>query len=567
MKNILLTLALILMSATQDVWAHDGEDHDESDRLIIAPDDQRSTWQLIQEQVLDHHCISCHHAGSSFARQSDLVLTADVAYEQLVGVVAHNKAAAADGLVRISAAGSFTAIEQSYLWEKINAPEQVHFYQDHPQYGALMPLGQQPLINGELAFIRAWIEAGAPQQGSAVDPALLADTSRYESIEFSPLEPPENGIQLHLGPFEVWSEIDREFLYFQPHVTPKDLYISGYEISMRDGSHHFLVKNYPADVPAPAPDVFRDYRDRQGNTDLLTIIESNVLQNFLFGTQTPYANFRFPPGIALRLPAGNGFDLNSHYVRAPQDQEVVGEVYANIYTVERDAVEHVAEQASFSNFEIELPPNKVTTLTRTFRFRETRQIIQMWSHAHEKMVEFAIEIVGGEHDGELLYQTNDWQHPPLLQFDPPLTMRQGEGWKLITTYNNWTDETTYFGLLSTDEMQFAFYIYYEDRATEIAEENPVLPQTTQLAQNFPNPFNNGTTIPFSLASTSTVELTIYNLSGQKVATLAQDTWNAGTHQIVWDGRDDGGNEVAGGVYLYRLRAEGRLESRKLLLLR
>ena len=566
MKYILFIVTLALTGTPDRVWAHDGDDHDAEGRLIIGPDDQRSTWELIQQQVLDHHCVSCHHTGSAFARQSGLILTADVAYEQLVGTAPRNAAAAADGMVRVSAAGGAAAVEQSYLWEKINAAEQVHFYRDHPQYGALMPLGQAPLINGELAFIRAWIEMGAPAQGQVVDVSLLADVSRYQAPEFLPLEPPANGIQLHLGPFEVWSEIDREFLYFQPHVTQEDLYISGYEISMREGSHHFLLKNYPAGVAVPDANVFRDYRNREGRVDLLVVAASNVLSNFLLGTQTPYVNFRFPPGVALRLPAGSGFDLNSHYVLA-QDDEKVGEVYANIYTVERDAVEHVARQANFSNFDINLPPNQVTTLTRTFRFRETRQVIQMWSHAHEKMVEFAIEIVGGQRDGELIYWTNDWEHPPLLQFDPPLIMRQGEGWKLITTYNNWTDETVHFGLLSTEEMQFAFYMYYEADETEIGRENEVLPQTTQLAQNFPNPFNNGTTVPFSLARRSEVELSVYNLAGQKVKTLVRAAWDAGNHRVIWDGRDDGGVEVAAGVYLYRLRTEGRLESRKLLLLR
>ena len=563
MKNIMVVLVLV---GAPSIWAHDGEEHDETGRLILDSDDQRSTWQLIQQQVFDHHCISCHKAGAAFARQSNLVLTADVAYQQLVGAAPHNKSAAADGLVRVSAASGAAAVEQSFLWEKINAPEQVHFYRDHPQYGALMPLGGDPLSNGELAFVRAWIEAGAPQQDRVVDTALLADVSRYQVPEFLPLEPPENGIQIHLGPFEVWSDIDREFLYFQPYVTPEDLYINGYEISMRGGSHHFVLKNYPDGEEVPAAGVFREYRNREGKTNFLVVAESNVLSNFLLGTQTPYVNFQFPPGVALRLPAGNGFDLNSHYVPA-EDSGEMGEVFANIYTVERDAVEYVAEQANFSNLDINLPPNEVTTLTRTFRFGETREVIQMWSHAHEKMVEFAIEIVGGDRDGELIYWTNDWQHPPLLKFDPPLTMRQGEGWKLITTYNNWTDDTVRFGLLSTDEMQFAFYIFYNSRKTAIGAEREVLPQTTQLAQNFPNPFNNGTTIPFSLARQIEVELSIYNLAGQKVKTLVQAVLGAGNHRVIWDGRDATGAEIATGVYLYRLRAEGRREIRKLLLLR
>jgi hypothetical protein len=84
----------------------------------------------------------------------------------------------------------------------------------------------------------------------------------------------------------------------------------------------------------------------------------------------------------------------------------------------------------------------------------------LWSHSHEHTVEFRIEGVGGEHDGELLYWTNDWEHPPLFYFDPPLTFEAGDQVRLVTTYDNWTDETIEFGPLSSDEMQFMFYIYY-----------------------------------------------------------------------------------------------------------
>ena len=93
MKYILFIVTLALTGTPDRVWAHDGDDHDAEGRLIIGPDDQRSTWELIQQQVLDHHCVSCHHTGSVFARQSGLILTADVAYEQLVGTAPRNAAA------------------------------------------------------------------------------------------------------------------------------------------------------------------------------------------------------------------------------------------------------------------------------------------------------------------------------------------------------------------------------------------------------------------------------------------------------------------------------------------
>ncbi|SVA21651.1 uncharacterized protein METZ01_LOCUS74505, partial [marine metagenome] len=57
----------------------------------------RSTWKIIQQDILDQSCTGCHVAGASFAEQSDLILTADVAYSQLINRVPHNQVAIDDG--------------------------------------------------------------------------------------------------------------------------------------------------------------------------------------------------------------------------------------------------------------------------------------------------------------------------------------------------------------------------------------------------------------------------------------------------------------------------------------
>ena len=67
-----------------------------------------------------------------------------------------------------------------------------------------------------------------------------------------------------------------------------------------------------------------------------------------------------------------------------------------------------------------------------------------------------------------------------------------------------------------------------------------LPREFALEQNYPNPFNSGTAITFDLPYGETVDLTVYTISGQKVATLVQGTRAAGYHQVLWDGRDEAG---------------------------
>ena len=94
-----------------------------------------------------------------------------------------------------------------------------------------------------------------------------------------------------------------------------------------------------------------------------------------------------------------------------------------------------------------------------------------------------------------------------------------------------------------------------------------LPTDFDLAQNFPNPFNSETTIRFTLPAAAEIELSLYNLAGQRVARLLQGWREAGRYTARWDGRTDVGSALATGVYLYRLQAGNLVQSRKLLLLR
>lgn len=93
------------------------------------------------------------------------------------------------------------------------------------------------------------------------------------------------------------------------------------------------------------------------------------------------------------------------------------------------------------------------------------------------------------------------------------------------------------------------------------------PQDFPLEQNYPNPFNSGTVIRFALPADGAVELAVYNLAGQKVAALVDGERQAGAYAVRWDGRDDTGRSLASGLYLYRIKADGYEQTRKLLLVR
>ncbi|MDP7448215.1 MAG: T9SS type A sorting domain-containing protein, partial [Candidatus Latescibacteria bacterium] len=88
-----------------------------------------------------------------------------------------------------------------------------------------------------------------------------------------------------------------------------------------------------------------------------------------------------------------------------------------------------------------------------------------------------------------------------------------------------------------------------------------------LGQTYPKPFNHRTLIQFTMPTPGEVELVLYNLLGQRVATIARGAHEAGTHIVAWDGRDEFGHDLASGVYLYRIQTGESARTRRLLLLR
>lgn len=105
------------------------------------------------------------------------------------------------------------------------------------------------------------------------------------------------------------------------------------------------------------------------------------------------------------------------------------------------------------------------------------------------------------------------------------------------------------------------------QATPVEDDDLPLPSDFALAQNYPNPFNPMTQIEFALPRAGAVRLEVINTLGQTVATLLDADRPAGTHIVQWYGLDDSGNEVASGVYFYRLTTAQRTEVRKMMLLK
>jgi hypothetical protein len=450
--------------------------------FILNTNESRDTWQIINQDILSSKCAICHYEGSSYAQNSDLILEENIAYEQLLNRIPNNVSANNNGLSLINNQGGLYGLLTSYFWEKINIQNELHFYSDHPQYGQIMPLGGPYLTNGELNFIEQWIWEGSPETGTVADPIILNDTSIYEAPEFVALDPPINGIQYHIESFEVLPNTERELLYYVPPING-EVFINRVEISMAPGSHHFIAYSFSDNYSPPfgdnSPPNQYEYRDIHApyaeNWDLLYNLYDLNEHTFIFGTQWPFWDYSMPEGVALKFESDFGFDLNPHYFNYT-NESIHGEVYFNIHTLLPSEVDHQAGILQLGKSDISLPPNQETTLTKVFSASQlvdnmnidqpegstNLNIFQLFSHAHQLMTRFDILILQPNGDEELIYTALDYEHPPILELDPPLVIQPNQGLISRATYYNNTNNIVEFGLYSTNEMMIVFGLAYFD---------------------------------------------------------------------------------------------------------
>jgi hypothetical protein len=419
-----------------------------------TPGDGTATFTRLQSEVFATSCATTGcHVGSSVAISGNLSLAGD-AFESLVNVAPTNLNAKQDGLRRVVPGWP----DSSLLYLKLLSPSR-----SPHDYGNLMPSGGTPLSAGQVEYVLQWIAAGAPRDGSVAAPALLSDVTPQAAAPFQPLSPPAagTGFQLRVDPFVVKADFERELFLYRPIGNTSEIYVKRFEFRMRPNSHHFVAYTFPEGVPAaivPQLNVVRDIRRPDGSLDM-NAMWPMAYHLFFGGSMQTESAYDFPPGVALRVPANMALDLNVHYANhtaAP----VTGEAYLNLYTMDAASVQHVAKALNMPNLSISLPPNQRTTIERTFQVSERKTVFALTSHMHRLGEKFVITIVGGARDGEIVYESTDWEHPQLLLLNTPIVLEAGEGLKSTITWNNTTGHTVTSGLQSTDEMGIIFGYYY-----------------------------------------------------------------------------------------------------------
>lgn len=445
-----------------------------SNSLGKTAPDENSAYHDIQEYIFDKSCANsvCHAAP---ANAGNLNLTYGVSYQDLVGRVPQNPAAAAAGMKLVDSGNP----ENSFLLTKLMGPEA-------QEQGARMPFGGGVLHAGKIDAVRAWIAAGAPERGKIEEIGDLA-VLRDPEETFEPPAPPPlgEGYQLHLPPFKIEPGTERE-VFYTTQITDEngnsvegDIFVNKVEIFYPAGSHHFIIyrlteeglaNGVPARGITPGIGVNSEDTFRELDTEDPQVLGNfGIDRLFVVGTQTDETLFQFPEGVALRLPGNTIYDLNSHYINLLGTETLVGETYVNLYTIPAEEVQYEAVEIFVSNRDINVPPGATRVAKMTWYIEDELErrghdpgtelsVFLLTSHMHRHGELFEINQLS---TGDLLHRSIAYDDAPIDLYDPVLFLNTDDGLTFQCTHNNYdTNEPLIFGLTSEDEMCIIFGYYY-----------------------------------------------------------------------------------------------------------
>ncbi len=236
---------------------------------------------------------------------------------------------------------------------------------------------------------------------------------------------------------------------------------------------------------------------------------------------------------------------------------------------------------------------------KIIKFYQNIPYLQMNLLLHDYYIENGLGMTPLDENNRWVYSIIFYQHPTdlisinqddsvLLKWDPPYgeepVSRDEIDWLGYHIYEDnilfqTIDATQTEYLITNPSGSHEYFVtaYNDDGDTEPSNTitviwtgiNHQLPKyNAELFQNFPNPFNPITNVSFSINEESLIDISIFNLKGQKVATLVNTIYQKGKHTVQWFGVDNHGKSVSSGLYLYKLNVDNRLfETKKCVLLK
>ena len=541
----------------------------------------QSTLQSIGN-IFQANCTTGCHSGGSPSANLDLSGNPADLHDALVGVSPVNPAAQAKGYKLVDAGYP----HKSFLLYKCAYPEWDDQFGIDVAEGNTMPDNGGSLEKEEVELIRQWIQYGAPETGTVVDPQVLDDYYNDNGMAriAKPAAPaPGEGFQMHLGPFFLEPGEEIEF-YKKEKVGNSELEnVTKFEAFFNEESHHFLLFEF---VPGT---------DGQEPEGLRPVTVQNAFQDaeYMVGWVDPDIT-ELPEGTAYKIDPNAVLDLNYHLINYASngDSILAAEAYINYYTDNNSPVELIEMHSELLiNLGIFIPNNGQevsftdVVIDNQASPTDTMYVWFLSSHTHKYGTDY--DIYKRNPDGSIgeqlyegfynsTYEFNqgyyDWEHPANLYLDEVygelLPINKRDGLIQIAKYRipgsaNESQPLVTFGLTTNDEMMLAFIQYTLERVPEQDPSGIIDGRKDEpsFMSVYPNPTNGSTSIRFDLSDNADVQLAVYNSVGQEVGQIYSGSMSAGQASFNFDAST--GSDPSG-LYLIRLIVDGKVYTERLL---
>lgn len=284
------------------------------------------------------------------------------------------------------------------------------------------------------------------------------------------LAPPTQGLQLHAGGVVIppGEEIEYCEVVTIPGAPTDTLWVKRIEASMVAGSHHLIVS---AIDPGSPTDL--STRDGQREECAFGAMQLGDDLEGLFGSQSRYWNEELPAGVGRKFHGGQKLIIDYHYLNATE-ADLTAKIALNLYTANDGEITNLVHTGGFFNVTIRVEPRERAGFVGECALDEDVVLFKLIRHTHKWGRRFAVWYAGGAHDGELAFESQQYEdtdHP----YAEPVHVARGEGFRFQCDYLNTESHPLVFGNTTKDEMCILFFAYWSpDPAHEARQQGCIL---------------------------------------------------------------------------------------------
>ncbi len=227
----------------------------------------------------------------------------------------------------------------------------------------------------------------------------------------------------------------------------EDTYISDFKAIGPAGTHHTVLS----------------VGDPDGPDGISTCDAGKNHPTMIFGSGIGPAEFSFPEGVGVKIPAGQQLLLNLHLFNV-SESVITGTSGTQVKFSSADKIIHEAESVLAGSVQISIPPGQAVDVVGNCTAEQDITVISVAPHMHQIGTHMKIEALRADGDMMLSDEPYDFRDQKLYQLEP-FTMKQGDKIKVTCSYNNTTDQTVGFGDSSNSEMCFGGFYRYPKRPT------------------------------------------------------------------------------------------------------